>query len=57
MFRAIYTVVNARRQPTAIALGGPYTALELEEGVRADKVNEVISLRLWELWRKKTLVK
>ena len=57
VFRAIYTEVNARLQQSAIALGGPYTALELEEGVRADKVNEVISLRPWELWRKKALAK
>jgi ribulose-5-phosphate 4-epimerase/fuculose-1-phosphate aldolase len=57
VFRAIYTEVNARLQQSAIALGGPYMALELEEGVKADKVNEVISLRPWELWRKKALAK
>jgi ribulose-5-phosphate 4-epimerase/fuculose-1-phosphate aldolase len=57
VFRAVYTEVNARLQQSAIALGGPYTTLELEEGVKADKVNEVISARPWDLWRRKALGK
>ena len=57
VFRAVYTEVNARMQQQAIALGGPYTTLEPEEGVKADKVNDVIHLRPWELWKKKALAK
>jgi ribulose-5-phosphate 4-epimerase/fuculose-1-phosphate aldolase len=57
VFRAVYTEVNARLQQSAIALGGPFTTLELEEGVKADKVNEVISARPWDLWRRKALAK
>ena len=57
VFRAVYTEVNARMQQQAIALGGPYTALEPEEGVKADKVNAVISARPWDLWKKKALAK
>ena len=57
VFRAVYTEVNARMQQQAIALGGSYTALEPAEGVKADKVNEVISARPWELWKKKAMAK
>ena len=57
VFRAVYTEVNARMQQQAIALGGPYTTLEPEEGAKADKVNEVISARPWDLWKKKALGK
>jgi ribulose-5-phosphate 4-epimerase/fuculose-1-phosphate aldolase len=57
VFRAVYTEVNARMQLQAIGLGGAYTTLEPEEGVKADKVNEVISARPWELWKKKALGK
>ena len=55
VFRAVSTEINARVQQQAIALGGPYTALDVEEGVKADKVNEVIHLRPWELWKKKAM--
>ncbi len=55
VFRAVYTEVNARMQLQAIQLGGPYTTLDAEEGAKADKVNEVISARPWELWKKKAL--
>ena len=55
VFRAVYTEVNARMQQQAIALGGPYTTLEPEEGIKADKVNAVISARPWELWKKKAM--
>jgi hypothetical protein len=38
--------------------GRPGTAdLTPEEGVMADKVNEVISARPWELWKKQALGK
>ena len=57
VFRAVYTEVNARMQLQAISLGGPYTTLEPEEGVKADKVNDVISARPWELWKKKTMAR
>lgn len=57
VFRAVYTEVNARMQLQAIQLGGSYTALEPEEGSKADKVNELISARPWELWKKKALAK
>ena len=57
VFRAVYTEVNARMQQQAITLGGPYTTLEPEEGIKADKVNEVIHLRPWELWKKKVAAK
>ncbi len=57
VFRAVYTEVNARMQLQAIQLSAPYTALEPEEGVKADKVNEVISARPWELWKKKAMAK
>ncbi len=55
--RAVYTEVNARMQLQAIQLGGPYTTLEPEEGIKADKVNEVISARPWELWKRKAMAK
>ncbi len=57
VFRAVYLEVNARLQLQAIGLGGPVTYLEPEEGVKADKVNEVISARPWELWKKQALGK
>ncbi len=57
VFRAVYTEVNARMQLQAIQLGGTYTTLEPEEGVKADKVNEVISARPWDLWKKKVMAK
>ena len=57
VFRAVYTEVNARLQIQAATLGGPITFLEPEEGLKADKVNEVIHLRPWELWKRKALGK
>ena len=55
VFRAVYLEVNARLQLQAIGLGGPVTYLEPEEGIKADKVNEVISARPWELWKKQEI--
>jgi ribulose-5-phosphate 4-epimerase/fuculose-1-phosphate aldolase len=52
VFRAVYTEVNARIQAQAIALGGPVTYLEVEEGEKANKALDLIHLRAWELWKK-----
>jgi ribulose-5-phosphate 4-epimerase/fuculose-1-phosphate aldolase len=57
VFRAVYTEVNARMQLQAIGLGGPITFLEPEEGEKADKINEQVSARPWELWKKKAMAK
>ena len=53
VFRAIYTEVNARLELQAIGIGGPITALTPEEGTKADKVNEQIVGRAWELWKQR----
>jgi HCOMODA/2-hydroxy-3-carboxy-muconic semialdehyde decarboxylase len=53
VFRAIYTEVNARLELQAIGIGGPITALTPEEGIRADKVNEQIVGRAWDLWKQR----
>lgn len=52
VFRAVYTEVNARIQAQAIALGGPVTYLEVEEGEKANKALDQIHLRAWDLWKK-----
>lgn len=52
VFRAIYTEANARLQAQAIALGGPITYLEVEEGERANKALDLIHLRAWDLWKR-----
>jgi ribulose-5-phosphate 4-epimerase/fuculose-1-phosphate aldolase len=52
VFRAVYTEVNARVQAQAIALGGPVTYLEVEEGERANKALDQIHLRAWDLWKR-----
>lgn len=53
VFRAVYTEVNARIQhwTTALGNGGPIAALDAEEGLLADAVNQGASLRAWDLWR------
>ena len=53
VFRAVYTEVNARIQHWTQALGGmgPMAALNREEGVLADAVNQGAALRAWDLWR------
>lgn len=53
VFRAVYTEVNARIQhwATALAAGEPLAALDEEEGVLADEVNQGAGLRAWDLWR------
>lgn len=52
VFRAVYTEVNARVQAQAIAIGGPITYLEPEEGEKANKVLDQIHLRAWDLWKR-----
>jgi ribulose-5-phosphate 4-epimerase/fuculose-1-phosphate aldolase len=56
-FRAVYTEVNARLQTQAAAIGGPITFLEAEEGAKADKINEQVIGRPWDLWKRKALGK
>jgi HCOMODA/2-hydroxy-3-carboxy-muconic semialdehyde decarboxylase len=59
VYRAVYTEINARMQLQAIALGGPITFLEKEEGDMIDSVNNDPKnpsggiMRPWELWKKK----
>jgi HCOMODA/2-hydroxy-3-carboxy-muconic semialdehyde decarboxylase len=53
VFRAIYTEVDAKMQLQATTLGGPIDALTPEEGALAEKVNEQIVGRAWELWKKR----
>ena len=43
----------AQTPATAPASGGPITALTPEEGTKADKVNEQIVGRAWELWKQR----
>lgn len=53
VFRAVYTEVNARVQHWTITLGGgaPVAALDSEEGLLADAVNQTAGMRAWDLWR------
>jgi HCOMODA/2-hydroxy-3-carboxy-muconic semialdehyde decarboxylase len=59
VFRAVYTEVNARIQHWTMALGAlaasgqdkSIAALDTEEGLLADAINEKGCMRAWELWR------
>jgi HCOMODA/2-hydroxy-3-carboxy-muconic semialdehyde decarboxylase len=53
VFRAVYTEVNARVQHWTLALGGgaPVAALDSEEGLLADAINQTAGMRAWDLWR------
>jgi len=53
VFRAVYTEVNARVQHWTLALSGgaPVAALDGEEGLLADAVNQTAGMRAWDLWR------
>jgi len=53
VFRAIFTVVSARVQLNAAALGGAVAALDAEEGRLADQVNLATLGRSWELWKRR----
>lgn len=55
VYRAIYTEINARLQAQAIALGGPVTYLEKEEGEKADIIQQQVVMRPWELWKAKAM--
>jgi ribulose-5-phosphate 4-epimerase/fuculose-1-phosphate aldolase len=55
VFRAIFTVVNARVQLHAQALGGPIAALDAEEGRLADAVNVNTVGRAWDLWKRRVM--
>ena len=57
VFRAVYTEVNARLQLQAMQLGGEINFLTPEEGVKADKINDVIHARPWDLWKRKAMQK
>jgi HCOMODA/2-hydroxy-3-carboxy-muconic semialdehyde decarboxylase len=58
VFRAVYTEVNARVQHWTNALGGgaPMAALDSEEGLLADAVNQTAGMRAWDLWRSQVRV-
>lgn len=58
VFRAVYTEVNARVQHWTQALGGgaPMAALDSEEGLLADAVNQTAGMRAWDLWRSQVRV-
>ena len=58
VFRAVYTEVNARVQHWTNALGGgaPMAALNSEEGLLADAVNQTAGMRAWDLWRSQVRV-
>jgi HCOMODA/2-hydroxy-3-carboxy-muconic semialdehyde decarboxylase len=53
VFRAVFTVVSARIQHQAIALGGPLAALDEEEGRIGDIVNVETVGRSWDLWKRR----
>jgi HCOMODA/2-hydroxy-3-carboxy-muconic semialdehyde decarboxylase len=57
VYRAIYTEINARLQAQAIALGGPVTYLDKEEGEKADITQHQVVMRPWELWKAKAMGK
>jgi HCOMODA/2-hydroxy-3-carboxy-muconic semialdehyde decarboxylase len=51
--RAVYLEVGAKLQAQAIALGGPVTYLDPEEGRKIEARRDYI--RSWELWRRKAM--
>ena len=55
VYRAVYTEMNARLQQAAIALGGPVTYLEQEEGDKFDATIQGQIRRPWELWKEQAL--
>ena len=57
VFRAVYTEVNAKLQFQAMSIGGPITYLEPEEGAMADKTNDQVVGRPWELWKREVLAR
>jgi ribulose-5-phosphate 4-epimerase/fuculose-1-phosphate aldolase len=57
VYRAVYTEMNARLQAQAIALGGPVTYLDKEEGEKADVIQQQVVMRPWELWKARAMGK
>jgi len=55
VFRAIFTVVSAKIQHQAMALGGPLAALDAEEGRIADIINVDTVGRSWDLWKRRVM--
>jgi HCOMODA/2-hydroxy-3-carboxy-muconic semialdehyde decarboxylase len=55
VYRAIYTEMNARLQAQAMALGGPITYLEKEEGDLSDAIQRQVVMRPWDLWKRKAM--
>ena len=55
VFRAIFTVVNAKIQQQALALGGPIAALDEEEARIADIVNVETVGRSWDMWKRRVM--
>jgi ribulose-5-phosphate 4-epimerase/fuculose-1-phosphate aldolase len=52
VYRAVYTMVDARLETDAISLGGPVTFLDPQEAENANKTLDTIHLRAWELWKR-----
>jgi len=52
VYRAVYTLVDAKLETDAISLGGPVTFLEPQEAESADKMLDQIHLRAWELCKR-----
>jgi HCOMODA/2-hydroxy-3-carboxy-muconic semialdehyde decarboxylase len=55
IFRAIFTVVSAKIQQQALALGGPIAALDEEEARIADIVNVETVGRSWYMWKRRVM--
>ena len=52
VYRAVYTMVDARLETDAISLGGPVTFLEPQEAEDANKTLDQVHLRAWDLWKR-----
>jgi len=52
VYRAVYTMVDAKLESEAIMLGGPVTFLEPQEAENANKTLDQAHLRAWELWKR-----
>lgn len=52
VYRAVYTMVDAKLETDAIMLGGPVTFLDPQEAESANKTLDQIHLRAWELWKR-----
>jgi ribulose-5-phosphate 4-epimerase/fuculose-1-phosphate aldolase len=56
VYRAVYTMVDARLETDAISLGGPVTFLDPQEAEDANKTLDQVHLRAWELWKREAEV-